>query len=165
MPKEVLLPVAGIVIFIVLIGTFFKNGSLFKQNVTSSNTSPQTLGIGDKNIAVEIVNTESSRRKGLGRRESLKEDYGMLFVFDSKPVSPIFWMKDMLIPLDIIWITNGKIVQINKSVPAPGPDTPDSKLDKLTTIYPVDYVLEVNAGFSEKNNIAVGDTVTLPSGY
>jgi uncharacterized membrane protein (UPF0127 family) len=165
MLKQVFVPIVGVIFFIVVVGLFIKKNNSFNKNFTSQNVQPQIISINGKDVTVEVVATEPARQKGLGKRESLKEDAGMLFVFDSKPVSPIFWMKDMLIPLDIIWITNGKIVQINKSVPAPAPDTPDSKLDKLSTIYPVDYVLEVNAGFSEKNNISVGDAVTLPSGY
>jgi uncharacterized membrane protein (UPF0127 family) len=70
-------------------------------------------------------------------------------------------MKDMLIPLDFIWVANGKIVKIDKNVPAPAPNTPDGNLKTYSPGTPIDYVLEVNAGFSDKNNIKVGDSVNL----
>ncbi len=93
----------------------------------------------------------------------MADDYGMLFIFDSKKVSPSFWMKDTLIPLDIIWIRDNRVEKIDKDVPTPAPDTPDNKLPKYTSGRPVDYVLEVNAGFNQKNGIKVGDPLTLPT--
>ena len=67
----------------------------------------------------------------------------------------------MLIPLDIIWIGNGKIVKIDENVPAPVAGTSDSKLLNYSPGSPIDYVLEVNAGFSDKNNFKVGDLVIV----
>ena len=85
----------------------------------------------------------------------------MLFVFDNKQITPVFWMKDMQIPLDIIWIGSGKIVKIDENVPAPVAGTPDTKLTNYSSGSPIDYVLEVNSGFSGKNKIKAGDSVDL----
>jgi len=69
-------------------------------------------------------------------------------------------MKDMFIPIDIIWIDNGKVIQIDRDVqPEPGVD--DSDLAFYIPADPIDYVLEVNARFCEKNLIEVGDVVDL----
>jgi uncharacterized membrane protein (UPF0127 family) len=72
-------------------------------------------------------------------------------------------MKDMLIPIDIIWIRNGKILQINKDIQPPAENIPDSKLQLYTTKEPVNYVLEVPAGYSNKSGFKVNDSVDLSS--
>ena len=88
-------------------------------------------------------------------RESLPENSGMLFIFpDSSPRS--FWMKNTLIPLDMIWIDESKkIVGITENVQPckadPCPSYPSGK--------PVKYVLEVNAGFAERKGIKENDSV------
>ena len=84
----------------------------------------------------------------------------MLFVFETKNVTPSFWMKDMQIPLDLIWIKDGKIVKIDKNAPVEK-DVPDNKLKIYSAGSPIDYVLEVNAGYSEKNIIGEGSSVEV----
>lgn len=152
--KQVLLPILGVIIFISIVGYFTQKPSLFspvQKNVT----------IDGKVIQVSIADTPDKRTKGLGGISSLDQNSGMLFIFDSKQVSPLFWMKDMLIALDIIWIDSGKVIQIDKNVPPPEVGTPDNKLKVYSAGQAVNYVLEVNAGFSDQNNIKVGDDVTI----
>jgi len=150
--KQIILPLVGVAIFIVLVGLFVKNSS-----------APKSLTIGEKVISIEIVKSQEARAKGLSERSTLGEETGMLFVFDSQDITPSFWMKDMLIPLDIIWINDGKVVKIDKAIPAPDKDTPDAQLKVYNPGQPIDYVLEVNSGFSDKNNLKIGDSVTLPT--
>ena len=106
---------------------------------------------------------EEERKIGLSRRKKLEEDGGMLFIFESENVFPSFWMKDMLIAIDIIWINDGEVVKIDKNVePEPGKNTAE-----LTLYYPdkpIDYVLEVVSGFSDKNGVNIGDKFSL-EGY
>ncbi len=79
----------------------------------------------------------------------------MLFVFD-KPDIYSFWMKDMLFPIDMIWISeDGKVVYIERDA------RPESYPNSFIPDAPAKYVLEVNAGFSEKNNLKVGDKVEI----
>ncbi len=166
MIKQLLLPLAGVAIFIVLVGIFTqKSGSLdWAKYLQPQNQSQQkTMTIGSKTIQVEIANTESLREKGLSGRSSLAENTGMLFVFDSNQITPTFWMKGMLIPLDMIWISGGKIVKIDKKIPIPLAGTGDNNLIKYPAGKPIDYVLEVNSGFSDQNNIKVGDSIVLPA--
>ncbi|HKB88836.1 MAG TPA: DUF192 domain-containing protein [Patescibacteria group bacterium] len=166
MVKQLLLPLAGVAVFIILVGLFTQNPSklgLGKYFPTAVIEQQKSMTVGSKTIQVEVVNTEQTREKGLGGRSSLGTDNGMLFVFDTKPVTPTFWMKDMLIPLDMIWISDSKIVKIDKHVPNQPANTPDEKLPIYTPGRAVDYVLEVNSGFSDSNNIKVGDSVILPT--
>lgn len=109
------------------------------------------LRVGGIDIQVEIADDESERSEGLMFRESLPEDQGMLFVYESeRPLG--FWMRNTLIPLDIAYIDEqGRIVDIQTM--EPGDDTTHwSKSDAM-------YALEMNAGWFERNAIAIGAVV------
>jgi hypothetical protein len=112
--------------------------------------------IGGKKFRVEIADTRQEKEKGLSGRESLAEDAGILFVYE-KPQKPGFWMKDMLIPLDFIWINNGEVVRVDKNVQPADFQPPDS----LVPEQKVDMVLEVNAGIVKRYGIEIGDRVSF----
>jgi uncharacterized membrane protein (UPF0127 family) len=109
-------------------------------------------------LTVELARTLNEQVRGLSGRPGLKSGYGMLFVYDHPhPVS--IWMKDMVFSLDIIWIHSGRIVAIEKHAPpltAVGPE----RVYTATA----DLVLEVPAGFTDREKIRVGDSIqaTLP---
>lgn len=104
---------------------------------------------------VEIADTESKRQLGLMFRKSLPENQGMLFIFEREDRYN-FWMKNMQIPLDILWIDQDKrIVDIKTNV-LPCKESP---CEGLTPNANARYVLEVNAGFVEKNKVRAGDRV------
>ena len=89
--------------------------------------------------------------------QHLDENKGMLFIFDTLALYP-FWMKKTLIQLDIIWMDkNGKVVFI-------GRNSQPCKTLVCPVISPsvlASYVLEINAGISDKLGIKVGDTAEL----
>lgn len=116
-----------------------------------------TVTIGDHMLNVEIADTQDEQLLGLSFRESLAEDAGMLFLLKDKH-RYTFWMKDMKFPLDIIWILDGKVFEINPNA-QPEPGVKDSNLKIYIPSKPVDTVLEVNAGWAEKNGIKIGDRV------
>ncbi len=156
--KNVLLPILGVIVFIVLVGLFTQKAQEGTFKIPSNNRLEKSeVKIGEIVIPVEVAKTEMQRKKGLSNKESLPEGQGVLFVFAQKDIRPPFWMKDMNFAIDIIWIDDDKIVEIDKNIQPPAKDTPDSELTLYTPNQPIDYVLEVNAGFSEENNIEVGD--------
>lgn len=111
--------------------------------------------ISELKIPVEVARTEAEVQKGLLGRESLDADKGMLFIFN-KPDYYRFWMPDMNFPIDIIWITQDEIVGIHQNVSSVfDPKNPKFYLPPR----PVSMVLEVNAGFAQKNNFRVGDEI------
>jgi len=112
--------------------------------------------INDKEIKVEIADDFYEVKQGLSNRKKLAEDQGMLFVFPDKN-ERIFWMKDMNFPLDVIWIDDGNIVQIDKNC-EPGGENPEKQYYSKT---PVNYVLEVNGGYTDKNYIKIGDKAII----
>lgn len=116
--------------------------------------------INDITIKVELADTDAKRSLGLGNRQSLATDSGMLFVFP-KPDKHVFWMKGMHFSLDLIWITGNQIVAIDKMVPPPTVGQQDQDLPRFGHEEAVDKVLEVNGGFSDSNDIKVGDLVQI----
>lgn len=104
-------------------------------------------------FSVEIAKTRASQAKGLMFRREMPEDKGMLFVYqDEQPRS--FWMKNTLIPLDIIFLNENKeVVAIEKNaLPCEG--------DTCSSIKPQEkaqYVLELCANIADKINLKVGD--------
>lgn len=104
-------------------------------------------------LNIELAITPQAKIQGLSGRRELKENEGMLFVFDY-PRKYTFWMKDMNFPIDIIWIGEDlRVVYIKKNaLPQLYPETYTPDVDAK-------YVLETVSGFSEKNNIKEGDGV------
>jgi len=156
----------GFVLVIVLLWFFGKSAKPLKGGIgpieyvlfKSSNAK----------VMVEIADTEAKRTKGLMFRTHMPENNGMLFIFQTS-ASHAFWMANTKIPLDIIWINEDlRIVDISKNTP---PCTESGTLTSLCKAYtPKDkakYVLEVNGGYTDKNEIEIGDEVkfsnsTLP---
>jgi hypothetical protein len=101
-------------------------------------------------VDVELARTEPERRKGLMDRASLPENAGMLFIFDETSVQS-FWMKNTLIPLDMVFIDeDGRIVGIVESAE---PRT----LTERTVGKASRYVLEVNGGWARSHGVRAGD--------
>lgn len=121
----------------------------------STKTYHSRVTVGNKDFSVEVVDTNYLLEKGLSGHAPLLDGEGMLFVFKNEGKYG-FWMKDMLFPIDIIWIDeNFKIVHIEKNI---GPETYPK------TFYPdsfARYVLEIKAGESQMLQIKIGDSVKI----
>ena len=109
-------------------------------------------------ISIELADTKEKRNLGLGGRESLATDAGMLFVYDNTD-KHTFWMKGMRFPLDFIWINENRIVDLLPNIPNPTKDQSDDSLTRYQSTVVVNKVLEVNAGFIKNHNIRVGDKI------
>ena len=103
-------------------------------------------------IEVEIADTIEKRRLGLSFRTQLPHGKGMLFIFNDKKKHS-FWMKNMLIPLDILWMDNHRIVHIeHATAPLLQNETPRAVVpDKKAN-----FVLEIAAGQAKVLNLKVG---------
>jgi hypothetical protein len=104
---------------------------------------------------VEIASTPETRTRGLQFRTEMARDHGMLFVFsENRPHA--FWMKDTLIPLDMIWMDYGhRVVHIERNVPPCHSDPcPVYRPDQDAT-----YVLELNAGQADRWGLKRGSRV------
>ena len=121
----------------------------------------QTVSIMGKEFKIELAKSSSEHEKGLMDRTHLDGDAGMLFVFKKTEIQT-FWMKNTLIPLDIIWIDDGKIVDIKTLQPAgqsPLGGAPSDNIPQYKSKAKANFVLEINAGLAEKYGFKVGDEV------
>jgi uncharacterized membrane protein (UPF0127 family) len=170
--KQTLLLLAAVAAFIVILGVLTKYpqetgkalsdpGSYASKTIQTTVGDKKLIKVGKHELLVEIADDENERAKGLSGRKSLPEQEGMFFVFPKKDFKPSFWMKGMLMAIDIIWINDNKIAQINTDVQPPVEGTPDRELPLLIPDGLVDYVLEVAAGFSEKKELKVGTPIDL----
>ena len=127
--------------------------------VTFKRPSPG-LGVRDVTVKVEIARTRREISRGLMFRESLSEDQGMLFVFDNE--QPLgFWMKNTLIALDIIFISEDLEIV---SAQTRAPPCEEDPCPVYRSAKPAKFVVEVNAGFVEKHGISQGNRVEIKIG-
>jgi hypothetical protein len=104
----------------------------------------------------EIARTPADQERGLMFRKVLPPDRGMLFIFPDER-RRAFWMKNTLIPLDIIFITKErKIDSLHTMSPCPGDPCPAYRSEGKVV-----YAFEVNAGEVARHRFRVGDTVTI----
>lgn len=103
-------------------------------------------------IDVEVANNNTERMRGLMFRKEMDEDNGMLFIFE-KPDTQSFWMKNTILPLDIMFIDSAGVIDtIYRST------TPYSERS-LPSRRRVQFVVEVNAGWSDKFGVKEGDLI------
>lgn len=155
------MPTIVFILFAILASLFiyFYINSMNYKTDSQKVTNMPSVTINNKKINIEVADDPIEKAQGLSGKKSLDEGAGMLFVWESK-VKPGFWMPDMNFAIDIIWISDNKIVSIDKNV-LPEPGVSLNKLKKYYPSEPVNFVLEVNAGFSDKQNLKIGDTVKI----
>ncbi|HCK81602.1 MAG TPA: DUF192 domain-containing protein [Candidatus Competibacter sp.] len=123
--------------------------------VTASE--PVQVTVGAAAFQVEVARTPEQRERGLMFRTELPGDRGMLFV--QAPGPAVFWMKNTLIPLDLLYFdSEGRLSQIVAEAP------PCQRAD--CPLYPsktptVRYILEINAGEAARRGIRPGDRLRL----
>lgn len=141
-----------IIIFLLLMG-FVVN---LPTQSSSTKIAPEDIRyvhVGGQNVRVDLAISSEAQERGLSGRTRLADGEGMLFVFD-QPGRKMFWMREMNFPIDIIWIAEDmQIIFIERNA------NPDSFPKAFGPNALAKYVLEVPAGFAEKNNLTVGDPV------
>jgi uncharacterized membrane protein (UPF0127 family) len=118
--------------------------------------------VGDATVRAEVADDDAERARGLGGRARLGRDAGMYFVLTND--SPRFWMKGMRFGLDIIWIKDGRVVDVTARVPAPRAGTSEAQLPVYSPDRPANRALEVRTGWAARNGVGVGDRISLASG-
>ena len=115
--------------------------------------------INDVVFYVERADDDNERAMGLMYREQMDDDSGMLFIFPDSQYRA-FWMKNTLIPLDILYFDNSrKLINISENTP-PCKNT-TTRCPNYPSEKPAKYVLEINAGLSQKHGFKVGDEMTI----
>jgi len=145
-----------LILFLVLLSSIAYIEIESAQTQQQEQNKTALVSLGGVNVTASLSTTPDSQSKGLSIKDSLNENEGMLFIFES-PQKYSFWMKDMKFPIDIIWINStGKIVHIEKNLspcylllPCPSYAPNNDSL----------YVLEVVSNFTNKFGVSVGDSV------
>lgn len=121
------------------------------QEISEHGNPWVRVSLGKVVVKAEAVRTPELIYLGLSYRSELPEGRGMLFFMPAKEVQS-FCMRGMRLPLDLIWISDGRVAGITRNVPATYPG-------ELTSPAPVDQVLEVPGGFADRHGIKTGDRV------
>ena len=110
---------------------------------------------GRARFAVEVADTAESRARGLMFVEAMPRGEGMLFAYD-EPGSVSFWMRNTLIPLDMLFLSPEGVVSRVQADAVPGDETP------IPGGGGVQYVLEINGGLAATLGIEAGDEARHP---
>ena len=121
------------------------------QEVSEHGNPWVTVTIGKVTVQAEAVLTPERLYLGLSNRTELPEGRGMLFFMPAQEVQT-FCMRGMRIPLDLIWIRDGRVAGLSRNVPPTFPGN-------LSSPEPVSHVLEVPGGFADRHGIKAGDRV------
>ena len=141
-----------VVLFIVIIAYNTKIQNMFQSEIDKKLVSLDGVAVN-----AEIADSEDEREQGLMFRKELGSNEGMLFVFDDENFR-IFWMKNTLISLDLIFIDGNKaVVDVQEGFLPCKRELCESYTSKAKA----KYVLEVNAGFAAENSIKDGDVVSF----
>ena len=154
-----------------LIVAFAASGSLLLAGCSDATPAAdgdiERVTLGDRSFDLELAMAPTSRRDGLGGRETLPENGGMFFVFpDARPRR--FWMYDCLIPIDIAFVDPIGFVTAVHTMPAEdlrGEDESilayESRLEGYSSAYPAQFAIELVPGSFESLGIAAGDRLPI----
>lgn len=151
-PLKIITAILGAFILIVALYAWY--GSAM---ITESTTKTERIRIGERELVVFVADTLALQAKGLGGRESLARDYGMLFSYGEKAILN-FWMKDMQFPIDVLWVADGSVVGVSEHIQIADSN---GSVTRFNSPVHADAVIEVQAGWIERNNITIGDAVVM----
>lgn len=153
--------ILGIIVFVILMDVvfvlFFKSENRNTQQIEWSMDNLHTIYINEVSFQVHIAEEPAELQQGLSEVAQLPVLNGILFMFPNELTHSI-WMKDMRIPIDILWFdTDLRLAHIERNV------SPDTYPQVFNPTVDSSFVLEINAGEAGIYNIQIGDVLTLPS--
>jgi uncharacterized membrane protein (UPF0127 family) len=124
-------------------------------SAASNSRLPTTrMGIGNETFTLEIAYRPEDQETGLMNRKSMPDDHGMIFVFPAER-NLTFWMKNTLIPLDILYLDRaGRVVSVKHMKPLDESAVPSDG--------PAMYAIELNAGAAARAGAKAGDQIKVP---
>lgn len=157
----------GCLAFVAVIGTLFvrvpskqlQGERVPHQGELFSGYPKTAVRFGSESFMVFVADTQRRRAQGLSDISSLPENVGMLFQFETPEKHP-FWMNRMRFPLDILWVRQGRIVDLWENAPIPQEGDPPAS---YTPLEDADRVFEFPAGFIAKYEIQRGERVDSAS--
>ncbi len=144
-----------LILLLITLGIVLIFGYYYITN--NSNVIIQNSNGNKLRINALIADSDAEKTKGLAILNELPEQSGMLFLNSIDTTNP-FWMLNMKFPIDIIFMdSNKRIIYIFKNAQ---PCVNESLCKLIFADQPYRYVLEVNSGFTDKNNIEIGNQIT-----
>lgn len=121
-----------------------------------SSIGLKQVQLADATFNLFIADTDIERSNGLSGIKNMDLNEGVAFIFE-KPGQKVFWMKDMLFPLDFVYIHKHRVVEVKENV------LPSSYPNTIVNQMPASIIIELNAGQVKLKNIKVGDVLELDS--
>ena len=134
-------------LLLVILASFF-------SFISTNFESKAEVTIGAQTYKLTVADTDQARVEGLSGVEELRKNEGLLMIFDVDGLYEI-WMKDMKIPIDIIWLDASK--QVIYIVHNASPSLGTSKI--FTPKRPARYIIEVNAGAAKQQGLRIGSQI------
>lgn len=132
-------------------------GELSQTNPAQTLPITATAAIGEETIQLEVARSPQEQAMGLMYRTSLPDDRGMLFLFE--PARPVqFWMRNTLIPLDMVFLLDGEVKAIVESA-APCTSDPCPTYGPVRTR--VNQVIELRGGRAQELGLQAGDRIDV----
>ncbi|MCC6866685.1 MAG: DUF192 domain-containing protein [Ignavibacteria bacterium] len=152
--RNIIILIASAIVLIAVYFFFINKSSNEPQWVKEGELT--ILKASDRNrlahIEIEVASNPTERQQGLMYRSHMDEDKGMLFIFDREEMQA-FWMKNTIIPLDIIFISSKGVINTIHSQTTPFSEK------SLPSKIKSQFVLEVNGGFCQRHGIKEGDLI------
>lgn len=154
--RTAVVALAASVMAIAAVGLWITPPAFVKASswVRTNAVSRVEARIAGKPFVLEVAKTAEQHRIGLSGRTEVPAGTGMVFLFNA-PGTYAFWMKDTLVPLDILWLRDGKIVDL-VTLPATLPGGVPA-LHRPTAM--ADRVVELPAGTAAELGVKVGDPI------
>ncbi|HSR88898.1 MAG TPA: DUF192 domain-containing protein [Candidatus Udaeobacter sp.] len=141
-------------IFLLVVFIFFIGNAIY-----SSWWKKAVVKIGGQEVRVLVADNYKHQVKGWSGRKDMGQYGGMLFIFADHGQHAMV-MRDMQFPLDIVWLDGNKIIDFAPNLPAEAGIAED-KLTIYRSRAASTMVLELPAGFMEKNGLKIGDTIQV----
>ncbi len=139
--------------------TQVKNEQTTEVALPNIQSSWSQVCVKDICFVVEIADDAAERAQGLMRRANMDIDKGMRFIFDEPTAHAAFWMKNTLIPLDMIWVNNDMQIIALVHNATPCKEMPCPSYDPWS--WYARYVLEINAWLAQQYGLSTWDSVVF----
>lgn len=132
------------------------------ENTNSSKTDTITVSVNSTDLTLQIASTDQQRAQGLMFVQELQANHGMIFVFPETQILS-FWMKNTLIPLDLIFLDEDfQIVDLKSNFQPCHITNPNSEIcPSYSSKLPAKYVIELNTGSIQTLNLQLNDQIPL----
>jgi uncharacterized protein len=158
------LAVKRIILLFLALPIIFYTGGCGRNNEPGVQLPVEEVQIKGVLFELELALTPEERAEGLMGREKIAKNGGMLFVYPAEPPYPNdlgFWMKNCLVPIDLLFLDpTGRVVAIHEMEP-PMPGTPDHELTSYRSGAPAQFAIELKGGRSAELGVTIGDVIEL----